>query len=158
MWARNGVDIGYNTPYHSQTLHCHCSRLWKIQETGTYPHVCHVFYVEMIWEVRFNTTWLAAMENVWDSQLFFLHILNPYQRKDRGLNTMGWQLWAICGNTSCSLSIVNPYLRITPAWAGSGGLSSSLPIAIQQLLLHISCVKVSLPSFFFFKTWHLKWS
>ena len=30
-------------------------------------------YVEMVWEVRFNTTWLAAMENVWDYQLFLLH-------------------------------------------------------------------------------------
>ena len=30
------------------------------------------FHVEMIWEVRFDTTWLAAMENVWDYQLSFL--------------------------------------------------------------------------------------
>ena len=30
MWGRKGVDMGYNTPYHSHILHCYCSRLWKM--------------------------------------------------------------------------------------------------------------------------------
>ena len=50
-----------------------------VQDYGKYRKLALIhtfaisFYVEMIWEVRFNTTWLAAMENVWDYQLFFLH-------------------------------------------------------------------------------------
>ena len=70
MWVRNKVDMGYNTPYHSHTLHCYCSRLWKIWEIGTDPYVCHIFLCgnDMGGQVQHHMV-IAAMENVWDYQL-----------------------------------------------------------------------------------------
>ena len=70
-----GMELIWATTPHIIPIHY----IAIVQDYGKYRKLALIhmlaisFYVEMIWEVRFNTTWLAAMENVWDYQLFFLH-------------------------------------------------------------------------------------
>lgn len=65
--------MGYNTTYCIIQIHyiAVAQDYGKRRKLALISVFAISFYVEMIWEVRFNTTWLAAIENLCPGSIGF---------------------------------------------------------------------------------------